>query len=126
MNNTRQQQIALIIHANVGSLFAMMLNYRYRGPKFKWSKFPQMCETHAKTDWLHIQFDKPSQAELDLGAGIAVTLAEKLIGLADLSDNSCTNYEQIGYAYIAKKSGEVYISRNEDSPHRFPIYRKVT
>lgn len=125
MTNTRQQQIALIIHANVGSLFAMMLNYRYRGPKFKWSNFPQMCETHAKTDWLHIQLDKPSQEELDLGAGIAVALAEKLIGLADFSDNSRVNYEQIGFAYIAKKSGEVYISHNEASQHRFPIYRKI-
>lgn len=125
MTSTRQQQIALNIHANVGSLFAMMLNDRYRGPKFKWSKFPQMCETHAKTDWLHIQFDKPSQEELDLAAGIAVALAEKLIGLADFSDDSRINYEQIGFAYIAKKSGEVYISHNEASKHRFPIYRKV-
>jgi len=125
VTKTHQQQIALIIHANVGSLLAVMLNDRYRGPKFKWSKFPQMCETHAKTDWLHIQFDKPSEEELDLGAGIAKELAEKLMGLSGLTDESCGEYEQIGHAYIAKKSGEVYISHNEASKHRFPIYRKV-
>lgn len=121
MNTTRQQQIALIIHANVSGLFAMMLNDKYRGSKFKWSNFPDICR-ESSAEWIYLHIPKHTEEEKQFAANTASQLAQHLLDRSGLLNSQ---YEQIGFAYIARKSGEVYISHNEASKHRFPIYRKI-
>jgi hypothetical protein len=121
VTKTRQNQISHIVHACVAGKFADMLNWINQGRNFQWSEFVQMCEGEAEF-WPYIHLASERKEDKEYCVKIAKEYAEHLL---DRSGMLNQKYEQIGYAYIAKKSGEVYISRNEDSVHRFPIYRKV-
>lgn len=50
LSNKLQTKIGLVVHAMVATDFSMMCNPYYRGQKFEWSKFKQMCISRVRTE----------------------------------------------------------------------------
>ena len=125
ISHAKQNKIALIVHSNVAALFAMMLNDTYRGPSFEWNHFPHLCGNNA-LDWAAINLGNPTKEEKDLFVAIAESLAAKLLVTSGLLEAKTEQYESVGYAYIAKGSGALYLSHSEANPRRFEIFRKLS
>lgn len=123
MNKTRKQQIHNIVHICVAGKFADMTNWINQGRNFQWSEFARMCADDAEF-WPYIHLASESQEDKDYCVRIAKEYAEHLLERSGLLKTG-QQYEQVGYAYVAKRSGELYISHNETNKHRFPIYRKI-
>lgn len=81
LSKSRQKDVALVCHALVGSMFAMMHNPRFRGPNFKWEEFAEYMGERCETElfiYVHPCTDKMKEYAKKCGSEIAARLVSRM------------------------------------------------
>lgn len=89
ISKLRMLQISEVVHAMVCTEFSMMCNPLYRGPKFSWGIFKDMCRENIKANlFIYFRSKTPDQAMYDYADMICCHVVDKMLSNSGFLENN--------------------------------------